>query len=140
MVNQVTRPASKTCLDHIWTTHPERISTVETKLIGLSDHLPTIALRKFNKEGIQDSYIHKSFSYRVFKHFNVEAFVQSLNEAPWDTAFIFSEIDDIYDSWFKLFAGIIDDCAPIKLKRVKRSVQPAWFSSELNKLIVERNT
>ena len=139
LLNQVTRPASKTCLDHIWTTNPERISTVETKLIGLSDHLPTIALRKYNKEGIKDPSIHKSFNYRDFKHFDVKAFIQSLNEAPWDTAFIFSEIDDIYDAWFKIFTGIIDDCAPVKQKRIKKSVQPAWFTSELNKLIVERN-
>ena len=117
-VNQVTRPISGSCLDHLWVSHPERIATVEVKLSGLSDHLPTTTLGKYNNEA-KSNKKHKTFKYRDFKSMDIQGFVQSLKEAPWDTAFI-------------LFA-------PIKQKRVKRKCQPAWFTSKLNKRILERN-
>ncbi len=39
----------------------------------------------------------------------------------------------------KCFSGILNDFAPIRQKRVKRKSQLIWFTSELNKMIVERN-
>ena len=45
-VKEVTRPASGTCLDLTWTSHPERMTCIQTKNIGMSDHLPTIAVRR----------------------------------------------------------------------------------------------
>ena len=98
LVNQVTRPSSQTCLDYVWVTHSDRITAVQTKIIGLSDHLSTIFHRKYNKNDTKEPSNHRSFTYRDFRHLDVQAFVQSLNEAPWDTAFIFNDIDDIYDA------------------------------------------
>ena len=46
-INQVTRPVSNRCLDHVWTNYPKRIATVDVKRIGLSDHLPTVVVRTF---------------------------------------------------------------------------------------------
>ena len=137
-VNQVTRPISGSCLDHPWVSHPERIAKVEVKLSGLFDNLPTTALRKYNNEA-KSNKKHKNFKYRDFKSMDIQGFVQSLKEAPWGTAFIFSDIDDIYDTWFKIFSDILNELAPIKQKRVKRKYQPAWFTSKLNKMILERN-
>ena len=37
LVKEVTRPVSRTCLDHIWSSHPERLMCVQTKNIGMSD-------------------------------------------------------------------------------------------------------
>lgn len=44
---------------------------------------------------------------------------------------IFDDIDDIVDSWYKLFKGIIDDHLPLKQKRVKRTSQPKWFNANI---------
>lgn len=43
LVKDVTRPASGMCLDHIWTSHLERMICLQTKNIGMSDLLPTMA-------------------------------------------------------------------------------------------------
>ena len=94
--NQATRPTSASCLDHLWASHPERIAEVKVKLCGLSDHLPIASLRKYNNESKVDKE-HKPFKYRDFKSMDTQGFVQSLKQAPWDTTFIFSDIDDIYD-------------------------------------------
>ena len=38
IVSDVTGTESKTCLDHVYTTHPDRIAHVLVPNIGLSDH------------------------------------------------------------------------------------------------------
>ena len=40
LANEVTRPVSRTCLDHIYSNHPQRILNIST-LNCLSDHVPT---------------------------------------------------------------------------------------------------
>ena len=44
LVNDITRPFSKSCLDHIWCSHPERLRNVQVKDYGMSDHLPVFQL------------------------------------------------------------------------------------------------
>ena len=69
----------------------------------------------------------------------MQPFVQSLNEVPWDTVFIFNDINDIYNAWFKILSGIIDEHVPTKYKRVNMQHQPVWFNNYLNGKIAERN-
>ena len=71
VVHQVTRPLSGTCLDHIWLSHPERFSQAIMKKIGLSDHLPTIMLRRYNKQRAETKDKHDSFVYRDIKKLTV---------------------------------------------------------------------
>ena len=48
LVSEVTRPTSKTCLDHVYTTHSNFISDEVVADIGISDHLPIfVSCRKF---------------------------------------------------------------------------------------------
>ena len=68
MVHQVTRPSSRTCLDHVWLSHPERFSQVTIKEIGLFDHLPTVTLRRHNKQRPKTTEKHDSFVYRHQKN------------------------------------------------------------------------
>lgn len=66
-VNEITRPASNTCLDHIYTNYPARMFKVFTKNIGLSDHLPVFAVRRYKK-----SDMHGSTSNKQHIHLNTE--------------------------------------------------------------------
>lgn len=56
LVKVITRPLSKACLDHVWSSHPERRINVQVFPSGLSDHLPTIATRK-NKPAVQSTVV-----------------------------------------------------------------------------------
>ena len=49
IVGEITRPVSGTCLDHIYTTHPERLFNCTTMNVGLSDHLPILAVRHYKQ-------------------------------------------------------------------------------------------
>ena len=140
-VNEVTRPASNSCLDHVWTSHSERIATVEVKTIGLSDHLPTVIVRRYKRamNNNRNDYVHTTISYRNLKHVNEKEFIKALDQAPWDTAFIFDEINDIVDAWYQIFNDVLDTYAPIKQKRVKRVSQPRWFNDDLNHEIQKRD-
>ena len=69
LVNEVTRPVSGTCLDHIYSNHPQRI--LNTLNCGLSDHVPNFAVRKYDNEctscGMQKNQYIRS---RDMKQFN----------------------------------------------------------------------
>ena len=139
LVKEVTRPISGTCLDHIWSSHPERLVCVQTKNIGMSDHLPTMAVRGYKGETSQRQNLRNTFSYRNTKRLDAKKFVDDLSKAPWDTAFVFEDTEDIVDSWYKIFSDILDSHIPVKEKRVKNCAQPVWFDSEINETLKKRD-
>ena len=47
-----------------------------------------------------------------------------MKEAPWNSAFIFDDPDDVVDAWYDIFQGVVDRFLPLKHKRVKRKSQP----------------
>ena len=139
LVHIITRPVSKTCLDHIWCSHPEQLHNVRAMSSGISDHLPVIVTRKFITCPKNNKDQHTTITYRDIKGLNKEQFVSSLQEAPWDCAFVFEDTNDVVDAWYKVFNDIIDEHLPLKQKRVKRKVQPKWFNTEILKGIKARD-
>ena len=142
IVSEITRPVSSTCLDHIYSSHPQRMCNIMTINTGLSDHLPIFAIRYLkgapeysNSSGRK----HRTFDNRNLKKVNNDAFVKDLSDASWDTAFIFEELEDVVDSWYDIFNSILDKYAPLTTKRVKSSRQPKWFNDVLNKEIKTRD-
>ena len=127
---EITRPLSKTCLDHIWSSHPERLINVRVLSTGMSDYVPTIVTRKY--KGLhQNKPEHTTITYRDIKNLNKEQFIAALKEAPWDPAFIFDDPDDVVDAWYDIFQGVVDRFLPLKDKRVKRKFQPTWFNNHI---------
>ena len=61
----------------------------------------------------------KLISYRSMKRFDADIFLQDLNSVPWDSAFIYDDIDDIWAHWYKLFTEVIDRHAPLKRKLIR---------------------
>ena len=58
---------------------------------------------------------------------------------PWDTAFVFDEIDEILDTLENLLNNDLNQHIPIKEKRVKRQSQPAWMTREVLQSIRDRD-
>ena len=117
---------------------------VVTLNVGLSDHLPVFVLRRFKKTGEQGAagtkiHEHTSLKYRNLKSLNNELFAKDLSEAPWDSAFVFEDTDDIVDSWYSIFTNILNKHAPIISKRVKRKIQPKWFTNDITNEIQIRD-
>ena len=140
-VNEITRPVSGTYLDHIYSSHPQRMCNM-TINTGLSDHLPIFAMRclKCAPEYRSSSgHKHQTFEYRNLTEVNKDAFVKDLSDAPWGTAFIFEELVDVIDSWPDILDSVLYKHAPLPTKRVKRNSQPKWFNDVLNKEIRTRD-
>ena len=66
--------------------------------------------------------------------------MDDLSKAPWDTAFVFEDTEDIVDSWYKISSYILGCHIPIKEKRVKNCAQPVWFDSEINEALKKKET
>ena len=134
LVNEVTRPVNGTCLDHIYSNHPQRILNISTLNCGLSDHIPIFAVRKYNNERASCSMQkNQNIRYRDMKQFDENRFKEALSQAPWDTVFVFDEIDDMLDSWESLFNSVLDENCPWREKRVKRAAQAPWMTSSVLK-------
>ena len=75
----------------------------------------------------------QNIRYRDMKQFDENRFKEALSQAPWDTVFVFDEIDDMLDSWESLFNSILDENCPWREKRVKRGAQAPWMTSSVLK-------
>ena len=128
MVNDITRPISSTCLDHIYSNHPERVMDVRTIGVGLSDHLPLVMVRKYARSDPQRCRNTKFIKYRNMKNFNANNFITTSKEVPWDTVFLFDDIDDMLESWESLFNSALDSHCPWRDKRVKNLKQAPWIN------------
>ena len=98
LVTTVTRPASNSCLDHIWSNTPNRIVNIVCPKICISDHLPIFGVRLYKQCSSNDINGHKYIVYRSLKKLNEDEFLKTLHMIPWDSAFVFEEVDDVIDA------------------------------------------
>ena len=138
LVTSITRPISGSCLDHIWSNQPDRVTHISCPNIGISDHLPTIGVRLY-KQSTNTPKSHKYITYRNLKNLNETEFLKTLSETPWDTAFIFEDVNDIADAWYCLFNEAVNIHMPLKKKRIKYNTQPKWLTPDLLELMKSRD-
>ena len=82
---------------------------------------------------------HKYITYRNLKSLDHAKFLKTLEEIPWDTAFLFDEVDDIVNAWYCLFNEAINANVPLKQKRVRGYTKPKWLSPEILRLMKLRD-
>ena len=117
---------SKTLIDHIYCNTPINIISVDVPILGLSDHFPIFATRKFNSlSGVKKS--HFTISHRSFKNFNKQEFCSDVKSIPWDIIKMFDDTNDVVETWSSLFLDIADKHLPLKQHRVKHQQQPKWL-------------
>ena len=57
-----------------------------------------------------------------------------LNNVQWNSAYVFEDLNDIFDHWLKLYTDIIDEHMPFK-RRYVRGDQLPWITPEIIKAI-----
>ena len=67
------------------------------------------------------------------KHFDEKQFLQSLLQAPWDTAFLFDDTDDVIYAWEQIFNSVLDSLCPWHEKCLKQATQPQWMTKAVIK-------
>lgn len=80
----------------------------------------------------------KVIKSRSKKHFNQNEFLADVETTPWDTAFIFDGIDDVWAYRYKLFNETVEKHAPFMKKRI-RSNQLPWINVGIKKAMRLRN-
>ena len=118
--------STKTYLDVILVSHPERFASSGTLRTGISDHDLIYIVRKQKLP----KPIVRSIEYRSMKNFDQSAFVSALRHTPWDTAYAFDDVNDIWYHWESLLKQAIDDHAPIKGKKLKSNHLP-WINQTI---------
>ena len=139
LISQPTRvtPNSKTLIDHIYTSHEENIASVSVSKQTISDHYAVFGNRKQNH--VVHKYSHQTITYRSFKHFDQQEFINDLSQIPWEILDSFDDVSECVQVWNLLFLEVVNKYAPLKQHRVKKGHQPEWLSPEIIDNIKERN-
>ena len=139
LISQPTRvtPSSKTLIDHIYTSNEDNISSVRVNKQTISDHYAIFGNRKLNS--VVNSHSHQTITYRSFKHFDENAFINDLRQIPWEILESFNDVSECVQIWNILFLEIVNKHAPLKQHRVRKERQPEWLSPEIIDCIKERN-
>ena len=121
---------SATLIDHVYSNTHSNILMTTVPHIGLSDHFPIFISRKTNGScSLKNT--HYTISYRSFKNFDENKFINDLQSAPWDVIKIFDDVNDIVETWSTLFCDIVDKHLPLRKHRVKRKQQPKWLTADI---------
>ena len=80
----------------------------------------------------------KIFSYRSYKHFNIDKYQDDLSKIPFHVSDIFDSVDDAYWLCNELLINVINEHAPVRTRRVKCNQVP-YMNGALRKSINVRN-
>ena len=135
LFNQITEPTrvtekTKSLIDVILASHPERFATCGNLHLGVSDHDLVFAVRKQKIPRPKA----REIEYRSMKNLDENELMEELRRVPWDSAYIFEDVDDLWDHWAK----VLNTHAPLKKKRMRGDQLPL-ITAELQREISRRN-
>ena len=99
---------------------------------GLSDHNPTILVRKQNANLKSTKKAHFTVTYPPLKKLNADSLIKDLNEVHWNVLDTFdNDPDEMLSTWEALVLDVVDRHAPLKSVRVKPMKKPSWLSDQI---------
>lgn len=139
VVDKATRvtTTSSTLIDLLLVNNSENVKMCDVVDIpGISDHCFVYMAYALKKP----KYKPKTITRRVFKHFNQEAFLNDIANAPWDNVYAVEENDldskaTIFENYF---VSIIEKHAPLKTFTVKHR-KATWLTDDIKKHMDERD-
>ena len=72
------------------------------------------------------------------KRFDEMSFPSDFAAVPWDSAFVFNKVDDVWAHWSCLYKQVLDKYAPIT-KKIIRGNQLPWITPVIKRDISQRN-
>ena len=112
LVKEVTKPISRTCLGHIYANKSQHIVNVLVPGHAISDHLPSLAVRRYFKRS-NKSPSHKTIHYRDIKKTDGCAFRSSFANSPWDATLLIDDVGDTLAAWENIFLQAVHLHAPL---------------------------
>lgn len=138
--NLITKPTrialnSSTLIDHFWTNERNAITHIDT-FVGISDHFGIAASVNVGKIKCENQTV----TYRDTKHFNPAKYAEDIANVPWQSCFIFDDLNDQYAHFCKLLDEIIDEHAPLKTVKLKPTkTNLPWITPEIKAIIKTKN-
>ena len=121
-------------LDHIYTSVPDKLSQVQVKFIGSSDHRLILATR-FAKNIRQNiRYCQK----RSYKNFDEAKFLEEVDKLSWWEVYVSTDVDIAVDIFTKKLTDILDKMAPIRKFQIRKKYA-SWLSDSTKDLMRERD-
>ena len=122
------------CIDHIYTNTPEKLSKAEAKIRGSSDHKMIIVTR-FSKSMKQNIRYSKKRSYKNFREAD---FLREVERISWWEVYASDDVDAAVDIFTRKLTDILDRMAPVKKFQVRKKYA-AWLSENTKLKIQERD-
>ena len=111
------------CLDHIYTNTPDKLSKPEVKLMGSSDH-KLVQVTRFSRSFKQNiRYCRK----RSYKNFSEVDFLREVENISWWEVYASEDVDIAADIFTRKLTDILDRMAPVKKFQI-RTKYAAWVS------------
>ena len=138
LITGITRPASQSCLDHIYTTDSSKVLASGILNYGSSDHLPVYAV---HNHFVKTARPHNVIKYRDFKNLDETNFREDMRKISFADINADQEIlvNEWVENWYLQVNAVINEHLPLRQKRVKRLRQPQWFTQDLLLAINHRN-
>ena len=76
-------------------------------------------------------HTHTTISYRNFKNFSENDFLDDLSNAPFNTIEYENNPSICIQTWYNIFNSVLDKHAPVVVKRVRKDRQLEWYNSEI---------
>ena len=122
-------------LDHFWTNRPEKLSQVQARWGGGSDHKIIFATRYTTAQISKPRLVRK----RSYKHFDPLQFIDALRRVSWWP--VYSECFNCENAaayFTEKLNEILNEMAPIRTFQIRTKYIP-WMSQETKDMIEERN-
>ena len=127
------RGQARAGLDYLYSNKPEKLSSVQTYITGLSDH-KLIKVTRFAKSFRQNPrYIRK----RSFKNFDKDSFIENLESSDLEEVLACSDVNDATELFVDKISRVLDEMAPIKTIQTRTNYVP-WLSEDTKKLQKEK--
>ncbi len=102
LINEPTRVTNKsrTLIDHILTTTPDKVRCTKVPKIGISDHYPTVVVYK---DTFGRKHTHTTIKYRSEINFDKHNFRLDLDNCEWDILDNIVNVDKALEHWYQMF-------------------------------------
>ena len=125
---------SPTGLDHFYTNRPEKLSAVQSKFCGSSDHKIIYATRYSRSMTKNARYVVK----RCYQNFSLKHFLMDLAKVSWLDLYLSDDLNIAVDLFYSKYVAILNTHAPVRIIQTRKKYVP-WLSDKSKNLIEERN-
>ena len=137
LIKQPTRISTTraSCLDVILSNVPMFMKTSAAVETGISDHLLVYTV-------LNTRMLHAKATVtktRTFKNLNRDSFQEDLSRVLFHAAYVFDDLDDVYWCWETLYNQVLDDHAPMRSFKRRRSVESNFITPEIRREMAEPN-